>query len=141
MTDRKILIGLLIGLGIYLLLKKKGSWFNAAYAPADKAGAGADVAASDDYYTASGGSGYVAGGVDDTASQAADPDSFYTDSIGDSAPIVGDVTSGLSGSPAVGMPWVGVGFNTPVLPPSGRIPASVSELSVGTNPALINQRM
>lgn len=130
MSTKKILVGVLIAVGIYLLFKKKGSWFNATYASGDKAGEGVDVASADDYYTNGGGSGYVPGGVDDTSSQASDPDSFYEESTGDSPPIVGDVTSGVSGVPAVGTPWINPQFDADAIAPV-QVPRSVTQLTYG----------
>jgi len=129
MSTKKILVGVLIAVGIYLLFKKKGSWFNATYASGEKAGEGVDVTSADDYYTNGGGSGYVPGGVDDTSSQASDPDSFYEESTGDSPPYVGDVASGLSGVPAVGTPWINPQFDAEIAPVQSS--RSISELTYG----------
>lgn len=135
---KKILIGALIAFGIYYLLKKNPSWFTATYAPADKAGVGADVTASDDYYTGGGGSGYVASGVDDSVAQNGDPNSYYTENVGvPTPPYVGDTSSGDSGIPAVGAQWVGP---TPqagggLANTNGRLPSTISELSV-SNPGV-----
>lgn len=53
-----------------------------------------------------GGSGYIASGDDDTVSLANDPATTFTGNlnVGNSTPLVGDKTSGLSGAPAVGVP-------------------------------------
>ncbi len=47
---------------------------------------------------------YTPTGTDDVDSQAQDPFSPVTTSKGDTPPFVGDVMSGLSGTPAVGTP-------------------------------------
>lgn len=138
MDTKKILFGALIAFVIYYLLKRNTSWFNATYAPAEKAGVGADVTASDDYYTGGGGSGYIASGIDDSVAQNGDPGSYYTEDVGTATPpYVGDNASGDSGIPAVGARWVGPRpmaggglANT-----NGRLPSTVSELSV-SNPGV-----
>ena len=55
-----------------------------------------------------GGSGYVASGDDDTVSISNDPSTTFTGNTvttqGDTAPVTGAVSSGLSGKPVVGKP-------------------------------------
>ena len=135
-TNKKIIIGALIIIGIAWLIKnKKIPWFNATYAPADKAGVGAEVTTGDDYYTGGGGSGYVPNGTDDSETQAADPDSYYEETVGDATPpIVGDQMSGLSGAPAVGTPLVPSvpGVDSPSTSPANT--KSISQLTVGKTP-------
>jgi len=135
---KTVIIGALIAFVIYYIFKKNPSWFNATYAPAEKAGVGAEVTSSDDYYTGGGGSGYVASGVDDSVAQNGDPNSYYTENVGvPTPPYVGDTASGDSGIPAVGAQWVGP---TPqagggLANTNGRLPSTVSELSV-SNPGV-----
>jgi hypothetical protein len=67
-------------------------------------GAGGDGGMNEVAFDSDNDDNFTSTGTDDVDSQAGDPFSPVTTSKGDSDAIVGDVTSGLSGKPAIGTP-------------------------------------